>query len=170
MRAQTIPPLAESKEADLAAAQQFYSTFGFVQLPAMLPPSAVAEIQAEARSMLEAEAPAGGDAGVGSPVERNERLFELLIAENPELMRLNALLLGEDDFIWTGSELNRSGGASRSAGEVAAPEHSWHADRPGVVECDIPRFKWMFYLNQTTAETGALRVIPGSHAKALHER
>eukprot|EP01051_Picozoa_sp_SAG22_P000168 SAG22_NODE_3_length_48349_cov_158.681180_29_plen_333_part_00 len=155
----------------LAAAQTFYNAFGFVHLPAMLAPRAVEEIQAEASRML-AGADESGDVGIGSPIEQNERLFELLIAENPGLMRLNALLLG-DDFIWTGSELNRSGAPPAGSPRLPPtppPEHSWHADRPGVAECKIPRFKWMFYLSPTTASAGALRVIPGSHRQALHRQ
>eukprot|EP01052_Picozoa_sp_SAG31_P053766 SAG31_NODE_13951_length_835_cov_1.326087_2_plen_59_part_01 len=50
----------------------------------------------------------------------------------------------------------------------AASEHSWHSDRPGVSETSYPRIKVAMYLTTTTASTGALRMIPGSHHAALH--
>ena len=37
-------------------------------------------------------------------------------------------------------------------------------------ETDYPRIKVVMYLTQTTASTGALRLLPGSHRASFHER
>ena len=61
-------------------------------------------------------------------------------------------------FVWTGSE-----------GRVTAEtEQGWHADRPGEKELDYTRLKTMIYLDPTSKEKGALRVLPGSHRLPLH--
>ena len=44
-----------------------------------------------------------------------------------------------------------------------------HADRPGASECGIVRAKCLCYLTATSADGGAIRTIPGSHANPLHE-
>ncbi len=43
-----------------------------------------------------------------------------------------------------------------------------HADRPGASECGIVRAKCLCYLTATSADGGAIRTIPGSHANPLH--
>jgi ectoine hydroxylase-related dioxygenase (phytanoyl-CoA dioxygenase family) len=48
-------------------------------------------------------------------------------------------------------------------------EHNWHADRPGAEETEYRRLKVMMYLEPTTKEQGAFRVIPGSHRMPFHE-
>ena len=151
---------ADEPETAVAAARRFFDAFGFVRLPAMLRPDAVARLQAEADRLLD------GSLFCSSPVERSEVFFEELLARNPALMALTAELLGEPDFIWTGSELNRTGGTSGRP----EPEHSWHADRPGVSEVGIRRMKWMFYLTPTSEVAGALRCIPGSHTAVFHDQ
>lgn len=66
-------------------------------------------------------------------------------------------LLGNDS-IWAGSE-----------GNITIGDHLWHPDRPGdAEEISYVRIKTMLYLDQTSQETGALRVIPGSHRLPMH--
>lgn len=69
-----------------------------------------------------------------------------------------ARLLGED-MIWGGSEYY----------VTRHPSHGWHSDRPGTAETDFPRLKIMTYLDTLTPDTGALRLIPGSHRLPLHD-
>ena len=63
--------------------------------------------------------------------------------------------------------------ASRSEGKKEGlggeNVHHWHADRPGPDETEYLRLKVMIYLQSTTKEQGALRVIPGSHRMPFHE-
>ena len=46
----------------------------------------------------------------------------------------------------------------------------WHPDRPGdEEEISFLRLKTMIYLDETTRDAGAIRLIPGSHRLPLHE-
>ena len=64
-------------------------------------------------------------------------------------------------MVFTGSEGNVTGYG----------EARWHPDRrtlwPGIL--DYTCVKVMIYLDETTADSGALRVIPGSHRNPTHE-
>jgi hypothetical protein len=164
----SLPAHASADLGPGIAPERFYEAFGFVHLPSMLRPSAVAQLQAEADRLL-----GSSELFYSSPVERSTVFFnELLSLENnPALMALTRTLLG-DDCIWTGSELNRAGSATPgpNTGGPSEPEHGWHADRPGVSEVGIRRVKWMFYLTPTSENAGALRCIPGSHTAAYHGR
>ncbi|MAG35063.1 MAG: hypothetical protein CL878_02270 [Dehalococcoidia bacterium] len=62
-------------------------------------------------------------------------------------------------FLWASSE-----------GNITVGDHGWHPDRPGdEEEISFLRLKAMIYLDETTRDAGALRVIPGSHRVPLHE-
>ena len=54
-------------------------------------------------------------------------------------------------FLWNGSEGN----------QTAHQEHRWHTDRPG--EPHATTYSLHLYLDPVRADTGCLRVIPGSH-------
>ena len=61
-------------------------------------------------------------------------------------------LLGPD-FVWASSE-----------GNITVGDHLWHPDRPGdEEEISYIRLKTMIYLDETTRDAGAIRLIPGSH-------
>jgi ectoine hydroxylase-related dioxygenase (phytanoyl-CoA dioxygenase family) len=67
-------------------------------------------------------------------------------------------LLGRD-FVWASSE-----------GNITVGDHLWHPDRPGdEEEISYIRLKTMIYLDETTRDAGAIRLIPGSHRVPLHE-
>ena len=70
-------------------------------------------------------------------------------------------LLGQD-MIWSGSEGILGTTTKRTY-------HHWHADRPGPLELGYLRIKIMMYLEPMRKNTGALRVIPGSHRSPFHE-
>ena len=71
-------------------------------------------------------------------------------------------LLGED-FIWIGSEI-------MWGIDPKLADHTWHFDgHKSARHLDYPRTKVMLYLDPQRRDTGALRVIPGSHRDPLHE-
>ncbi len=96
---------------------------------------------------------------MGNFIESHPELERL--AEDPRVYDAAAHLMGPD-LIWSGSEGNRG---IRGGDEI----HQWHADREGAKELDYLRIKFMLYLDPMRKETGALRVIPGSHRMPLHE-
>jgi len=104
---------------------------------------------------------AGEDEAVsmGTFIEGQPELERL--AEDSRVYDAAAHVMGSD-LIWSGSEGNRG---IRAGDDI----HQWHADREGEKELDYLRVKFMLYLDPMRKETGALRVIPGSHRMPLHE-
>eukprot|EP01046_Picozoa_sp_COSAG06_P035811 COSAG06_NODE_3887_length_4803_cov_2.841199_5_plen_298_part_00 len=95
-----------------------------------------------------------------------------LLLEDGRILGRVSQLLGGRRCLWTGSELN-SGTVDPGMWEATpagSQEHGWHSDRPGVSETSYPRIKVVMYLTPTTASTGALRCLPGSHRASFHER
>ena len=88
-------------------------------------------------------------------VERHPKLTSL--AEDDRIYGTLEKLLGPG-FIWAFSEGQR--------GRIST---SWHNDRPGKNQNKYTRIKVHLYLEPTTKETGAIRVIPGSHRSPYHE-
>lgn len=88
-------------------------------------------------------------------VELSPKLISL--AEDDRIYGTVERLLGPD-FIWAGSEGNVN----------VNYQHRWHSDRPGEHQLDYKRVKIMFYLDSLTADSGALRVMPGSHRMPMH--
>ncbi|MCY3553822.1 MAG: phytanoyl-CoA dioxygenase family protein [Gemmatimonadetes bacterium] len=71
-------------------------------------------------------------------------------------------LLG-DDLIWIGSE-------GMWGIDPKLADHTWHFDGHKTSRLlDYTRTKVMLYLDPQTKDTGALRVIPGSHRDPLHQ-
>ena len=79
--------------------------------------------------------------------DRNEYLSSLL--DDPRIHDIPASILG-DDFNYTSGD-----------GNLYAGDTGWHSD--GYSSTGIPSLKVAFYLDRVTRDTGALRVIPGSH-------
>ena len=94
-----------------------------------------------------------------------------LVEERPALMKLMeddriylsiGGLLGRD-FIWNGSEI-------MWGIDTTLADHTWHFDGHKTSRnLDYPRTKVMLYLDPQRRDTGALRVIPGSHRDPLHK-
>ena len=61
-------------------------------------------------------------------------------------------------FVWNGSEGNLS---------FTKSEHQWHTDRPR--EPHAASYGFHLYLDKVRADTGCLRVIPGSHRPPLYD-
>ena len=176
-----------------AAAAAHFRAFGWAKLPALLDAPALRAVRAEVAALLEAERAGlepGAAVGITGAVEESAVLFHQFLVRSSVLRTLASELMGED-FIWTGSELScteqappeyrehgcewRSICAAASAATTASPLRSCpllatgHADRPGASECGIVRAKCLCYLTATSADGGAIRTIPGSHANPLHE-
>jgi hypothetical protein len=144
----------------------FLDTFGYLHLPGLLR-DRIEEIVAEFEAVWERHG--GGHDGQphdGSArscilpfIDQSERLSSLL--DDPRIDGMFASILG-DDYNYLGSD-----------GNYYVGDTGWHSD--GGWPRPIVYYKAAFYLDPLTRETGALRVIPGSHkygdqyAEALQE-
>lgn len=143
---------------------EHFHTFGFLVIR-----------QAFAREEIEAlirEAGVTCAQKLGRDIGEEEWLWDgEFVESSPALMRLVeddriylavTQLLG-DDLIWIGSE-GMWGIDPRLA------DHTWHFDGfKSLQHLDYPRTKVMLYLDPQTKDTGALRVIPGSHRDPFHQ-
>lgn len=143
--------------------QEHFDVFGFLCLRQAFAPEEMAEITQAADEVFAKDR--GGEVDDGRPqglapfAELHPRLLDL--AEDDRIYGVTEDLLGAD-FLWSGSEGNKQGVSEKG-------EHNWHADRPGAEETEYRRLKIMIYLEPTTKQQGALRVIPGSHRMPFHE-
>ena len=140
-----------------------FETFGFLFLRQLFTPEEIETIKQAAEDVWTEELgrpPAIDEEMHTAPfIERNETLLRL--ADDKRIYDVVSSLMG-DAFYWSGSEGNRGF-------LQGTPIHHWHADRSGPQELDYLRIKIMIYLDQTTKDEGAIRVIPGSHRMPFHE-
>lgn len=93
-------------------------------------------------------------------VERSAALTDLIADDRIYLAVCD--LLGKD-VLWSGSE-------GMWGFDDSLADHDWHADGGWLPEQMTPyRLKVMLYLDPLRRDTGALRIIPGSHRALLHE-
>lgn len=133
----------------------FFRTFGYLSFPGLMA-DRIEEIVREFEAVWEAH----GGGHNGKPhegkarscivpfIDQSEVLCTLM--DDPRILGIAYSILG-DDFNYTGSDGNFYVGETR-----------WHSDgaRKPV---DPVHIKLAFYLDPLTRDTGALRVIPGSH-------
>ena len=140
-----------------------FETFGFLVLQQAFSPEEMEKMISRYEYMSAREKPRIADAGDGKNVAE---VIDYLVEKDPELTKLAEddriyvtieQLLGEG-FIWTGSE-----------GVCGRNQTSWHADRQGRNELNYMTIKVHLYLDPTTKDSCALRVIPGSHRAPFHE-
>lgn len=147
---------------------ELFETFGFLVLRQAFSPEEMEKIISDFDSMIEKEMlrfeklgegsrgpKVFGTDGFGEFIEKHPSLANL--AEDDRIYETIEQLLGPG-FIWTGSE--------GVCGRSLAP---WHADRQGKIELNFMTIKVHLYLDPTTKESCALRVIPGSHRSPFHE-
>lgn len=133
----------------------FFRTFGYLSFPGLMT-DRIEEIQSEFETVWEMH----GGGHNGKPhdekarscivpfIDQSEVLCTLL--DDPRILGIAYSILG-DDFNYTGSDGNFYVGETR-----------WHSD--GARKPEDPMYiKIAFYLDHLTRDTGALRVIPGSH-------
>ena len=147
-----------------------FKTFGFLLLRRIFTPAEMADITCEAdevwRQALERQ-----------PDENPYQIVVPFVEQRPRLARLpedDRIYLPIEDllgpgFIWGGSEGHKGSFTERNLLQ-------WHSDRPDSIGVPYSRIKVMIYLQSMQKETGALRVIPGSHClpfrqhlRALHQ-
>lgn len=131
----------------------FFKTFGYLSFPSLMK-DRIEEIVREFEKVWEEHG--GGHNGkphdgkarscIVSFIDQSEVLCSLL--DDPRILGIAANLLG-DDFNYTGSD-----------GNYYVGNTGWHSDGQHK---DILFIKLAFYLDPLTKDTGALRVIPGSH-------
>jgi hypothetical protein len=140
-----------------------FRVFGFLVIREAFTPEEMERIAHEAERVWEAYLgrPAAPDEplGIAPFLELNPRL--LFLIEDDRIYIPMTQLLGQD-VIWSGSEGNQGIAGGRAA-------HHWHADRPGPLELGYTRIKIILYMDPMRKDTGALRVIPGSHRSPFHE-
>ena len=142
-----------------------YEAFGFLFQRELFSADEMSSIAEEADRLWQEESRQPGfklsDQGSqhsSSFVERSPLLSP--IVEDDRIYLTAQGLVGEG-MVWATSEGNITGYGS-------AP---WHPDRRNMApgDLDYPRLKVMLYLDEVSAENGALRVIPGSHKNPFHD-
>ena len=140
----------------------FFETFGFLALRQVFSPvemetitGAAEEIWAVEEGLPEGGGEYSGATAVAAIFEKHPMLTSLV--EDDRIYNVIEHLLGPG-FIWAGSE-----------GQIGRISTTWHNDRPGKNQNTYTRLKAHIYLDPTTKETGALRVIPGSHRSPYHD-
>ena len=132
--------------------KQYYETFGFLVLRQLFTPDKVDNIRRNSEEVLRENRQ-----GKPFPGEKRQAMipfFELSprlqwLIEDDRIYALDEDLLGPD-FILNATEGNLHVGDTR-----------WHSGGPEVKP--VPHIKIALYLEPNTKETGALRLIPGSH-------
>ena len=137
---------------------EHFDTFGFLVRRGCYPPGEMEtisrcfdELLSEDRDGQPFDA-ARGRQSVFAFVERRPQLRA--IAEDDRIYRPIEQILGSD-FVWIGSAANAYVG-----------DTYWHPDNN---DPEYRRIKVVFYLDPVRADTGCLRVIPGSHRPPLYD-
>ena len=128
--------------------KRFFEDFGYLFLPGLMKEEAAWIIEEYERVFSEAGIAHDGTnrSSLGNIIEKSELLCTLL--DNSKVDGLLAGLLGEGySYLGSGADLYVGDGM-------------WHSDY-----CNSPvlTVKWAMYLDHLTKDTGALRVVPGSH-------
>jgi len=134
----------------------FFEAFGFLHLRALFSSAEMQRLTAAAFRIFDEDAETHPFTGaerqqIQGFVERDPELTDLLADER--VLSVARAVLGEE-IIWIGSDGNRY-----------VAETGWHPDGSNLA---YKRIKIGIYLEALTRETGALRVLPGSHLNPLH--
>ena len=138
---------------------QYFQTFGFIILRQFFSPDEVTTIRAEFEKGLDAacaDTPFDGSERQGAILTGPDTPFFATLPEEPRLYEIAEQLYGEDCFPVT-SDANRYVGESK-----------WHPDHYIDVEKDCYGIKFAHYLDPVAGESGALRVVPGSHRNPFY--
>ena len=138
---------------------QYFQAFGFIVLRRFFSPGEVATIREEFERGLDAafaDTPFDGTERHGAILTGPDTPFFATLPEKPRLYEIAEQLYGTDCFPIT-SDANRYVGDS-----------GWHPDHYIDVEKDCYGIKFAHYLDPVDAESGALRVVPGSHKNPFY--
>jgi len=133
-----------------------FNTFGFIILRQVFTQDELETINQEVIQRMEAayqHAPFDGTQRHWVPMFEPETPFFTGLMEDPRFCETAEQLYGED-VIGIACDANRYVGDTK-----------WHPDTKSAHQYGI---KFAFYLEPVGAETGALRVIPGSHKQPFH--
>lgn len=139
----------------------YFEAFGFLCLRQLFSPAKMADITREADELLAVHP------GVRhGPTHQSVSPFVELGPALTQLPKYKRIYLPMEQllgprFIWGGSK-----GVSGNFNETK--DHNWHCDRAGEIDLQYRRIKIMIYLQPMRKDTGALRVIPGSHHSPFH--
>ena len=141
-----------------------FHTFGFLVIRQALAKEEVEALIREADAAYAEKLDRGGEESAyiwaSEVVEERPALMKLV--DDDRIYLSMSKLLGED-FIWIGSEV-------MWGIDPKLADHTWHFDgHKAARHLDYTRTKVMLYLDSQRKETGALRVIPGSHRDPLHK-
>ena len=134
-----------------------FETFGFLVLRQVFTPDEIAVMTREANEIMDEQR--GGRPFDGEKRQFVQPFFERkpFLSELPADDRIYGLgesLLGPDFFLM-GTE-----------GNLHVGQTPWHGSSDGVFP---PSIKITLYLDPLTKDTGALRVVPGSHLPSSHD-
>ena len=135
-----------------------FDTFGFIHLRQQFSLKEMEEVTREADRLWEEHRegrPLGENQGIQEFVEKGP-VMTRMVADDRICGTVEGLL--GPRFVWNGSEGNLS---------FTKSEHQWHTDRPR--EPHAASYGFHLYLDKVRADTGCLRVIPGSHRPPLHD-
>ena len=135
-----------------------FQTFGFVILRGLFGPDELRTINAEFESAMESEfrhAPFDGTHRHRLMTMGSRTPFFTSLLEDPRFCGVAEQLYGED-VLGCISNINRYIGG----------DTGWHPDTHSLHHYGV---KFAHYLQPIGAESGALRVIPGSHKQPLHD-
>ena len=136
----------------------FFEEFGFLVLRKLFRADEIAAIAKEVEITIQ-ELYHGADRGTHgkwTPLQGPSTPFNGSLLEDPRFYDMARQLFGDsviglmsDALLWTG-------------------DTGWHRDRdvPGNTNTGL---KFLYYLDPLIAETGALRVVPGSHKEPFHD-
>lgn len=132
----------------------FFRTFGFLHFPGLLN-DCIGRITDEFEIIWQSH----GGGHNGQPHDEKKRScivpfpdqseYLSLLLDDPRIHDIVASLCGNDFNYFTGD------------GNLYTSDTGWHSD--GFIRNRILSIKMAFYLDPSTRDTGALRVIPGSH-------
>lgn len=150
-----------------------YEAFGFIVIRSLLSTDEMSALSAEFEAKLDATYAhlpfddsmrhwSGPCLGDDTPLLRS-------FTEDPRFVRAAQQMLGED-VILAGVDGNRytSGFTKDPNDKRDAGYTRWHPDHGTDVTVDCYGVKMVIYLEPTTADSGALRLVPGSHLEPLH--
>jgi ectoine hydroxylase-related dioxygenase (phytanoyl-CoA dioxygenase family) len=129
----------------------FHKTFGYTVLKQLFSADELPTIRKEFDTSMAdqyAHTPYDGTERHWAPLMDEETPFFASLMEDPRLLTVARQLYG-DDVLGIGTDANRYTGDTR-----------WHRDTRTVHQYGV---KFAFYLQPVGANTGALRVIPGTH-------
>jgi hypothetical protein len=136
----------------------FLHTFGFLRLPGLFADE-IEEITEAFETVF--AAPDNYRMDMNEPLHRNDRrvIIPMFIDHHPTLKRLR-----EDERILGVARAILGGDAeyAESDGNLAFCHSEWHADTYGA-PMSTRHIKLSFYLDPLRADSGAIRVLPGTH-------